>query len=882
MRLFVPEVVQTSNMDCGPASLKCLLDGWGIPVSYGRLREACQTGIDGTSIDTMESVANQLGLEAEQIMIPADHLPLRASKALPAIVVVTLPNGLTHFVVVWRRHGNLLQVMDPAVGRRWISCTQFLREVYVHSMPAAASDWREFAGSQEFQTVLRERMRGAGISDADAGRLITRASQDASWRSLGTLDAAARMLAALARAGGLTRGRQRAQVLERLCEHPELLPAGYWSVQPLEDDAEGGPQLAMRGAILVRVRGKRARIEQEALAPELRTAIAEKPLKPGRELIRLLGQSGSLAPAIVAVSLLGAAVGVFVEALLFRGLFDIASSLGLAGQRMGAMAAVLIFSLTLVLIDGPLFAATVRLGRHLENRLRIAFFEKIPKLGDRYFQSRLTSDMAERSHATRRLRDLPENARQMLRVTLELSATAAGIIWLEPSAAPLALLIAAAALVPVFTTQSVLAEQDLRVRSHSAGLTRFYLDAMLGLLAIRAHGAEKSVRREHETLLGEWAHAALRLQRTAVSVEALQLVAMFGLVACLLLIHPLQGSQIGRTLLLVYWALNLPVLGQEAATLARQFPFYRNVTLRLLDPLGAPEEPARNTVNRESHEQTNAPAIAFQQVSVVVSGHTILEDVNVEIAPGTQTAIVGQSGAGKSSLAGLLLGWHKPSSGVVLADGEPIDGETLRQSTAWVDPAVQLWNRSLFANVSYGSESGAVAVGEAIDTALLRNVLETLPDGLQTKLGEGGALVSGGEGQRVRLARALLRDNVRLAVLDEPFRGLDREKRRQLLARSRKFWRGCTLLCITHDLEETQEFDRVLVMEHGRVVEDGAPRDLAGNPDSRYAQLLAAERRTRSELWSANVWRHIRIHSGRLVEEMPKPASETLPESEVA
>jgi ABC-type glutathione transport system ATPase component len=71
-------------------------------------------------------------------------------------------------------------------------------------------------------------------------------------------------------------------------------------------------------------------------------------------------------------------------------------------------------------------------------------------------------------------------------------------------------------------------------------------------------------------------------------------------------------------------------------------------------------------------------------------------------------------------------------------------------------------------------------------------------------------------------------------------------------------------------------------MEYGRVVEDGAPRDLAGNPDSRYAQLLAAERRTRAELWSANIWRHIRIHSGRLVEEMPKPASETLPASEVA
>src|SRR6201984_3612681 len=111
-RIFVPEVVQTSAMDCGPASLKCLAEGFGIPVSYGRLREACQTDVDGTSIDTMEEVAVQLGLEAEQIMVPPDYILLGESDALPAIVVVCLPNGVTHFVVAWRRHGRIVQIMD--------------------------------------------------------------------------------------------------------------------------------------------------------------------------------------------------------------------------------------------------------------------------------------------------------------------------------------------------------------------------------------------------------------------------------------------------------------------------------------------------------------------------------------------------------------------------------------------------------------------------------------------------------------------------------------------------------------------------------------------------------------------------------------------------
>ena len=98
-RFLVPEVVQTSNMDCGPATLKALLEGFGIRANYGRLREACQTDVDGTSIDTIEEVANQLGLEAEQIMLPRDHVYLEAARALPAVAVIVQPNGNTHFVV---------------------------------------------------------------------------------------------------------------------------------------------------------------------------------------------------------------------------------------------------------------------------------------------------------------------------------------------------------------------------------------------------------------------------------------------------------------------------------------------------------------------------------------------------------------------------------------------------------------------------------------------------------------------------------------------------------------------------------------------------------------------------------------------------------------
>ena len=110
-------------------------------------------------------------------------------------------------------------------------------------------------------------------------------------------------------------------------------------------------------------------------------------------------------------------------------------------------------------------------------------------------------------------------------------------------------------------------------------------------------------------------------------------------------------------------------------------------------------------------------------------------------------------------------------------------------------------------------------------------------------------MTSGGEGQRVRFGRALLRDPVRLAILDEPFRGLDGDKRHELLARAREVWRDATLICVTHDIDDTLSFERVIVLDAGRVVEDGKPSVLCNEPDSAYAALLAAERAVKADLW---------------------------------
>jgi len=126
--------------------------------------------------------------------------------------------------------------------------------------------------------------------------------------------------------------------------------------------------------------------------------------------------------------------------------------------------------------------------------------------------------------------------------------------------------------------------------------------------------------------------------------------------------------------------------------------------------------------------------------------------------------------------------------------------------------------------------------------------------------------VSGGQGQRVRLARAMLRADVRLAILDEAFRGLDRERRAKLLRAARSLWKDVTLLCVSHDLVQTKDFDRVLVIENGRVVENAPPAELLARPDSRYAQLVRADEENHRALWRGATWKYWRLAGGRLEE----------------
>ncbi|CAM2010595.1 ATP-binding cassette domain-containing protein [Acanthopleuribacter pedis] len=871
-RFLVPEIVQSSQMDCGPAALSAVLNGFGLDVGFGRMREACQTSVDGTSIDTLEEVAVALGLPAEQMMLPDDHLLLPDTDLLPALAVVSLPGGGHHFIVIWRRHGRWFQIMDPAHGRKWVSARQLKRQLYQHRHALSHADWFAWARtSKHFVFPLIQRLTALGFSKDAAQVQVVETLQNEDYRPLATLDAATRCVRAL-KSGGAVRAKSAAKrLISRLYERDlagdslgTCIPEAYWSVNTAPQDTH----LMMRGAVFISFQpGTLDEAENEPSETDtaLRRAVGEKEPAVAGLLWQTIRADGWWAPLTILFLALLQAGGVLFETLLWRGLMEIGNGLPLPEQRLAGGMVLWLFAVTLLLLQIPQKVAQLRMGRNLETRLRAAFLAKIPRLGERYFHGRLTGDMAERNHMLHHIRGLPLMVTRLISAVCALVFTCGGAIWLAPHlAGPILLAGITAALLPL-GIYPLLAERDMRVRAHEGALSRFYLDALKGAAPIRAHAAQGAVTREHERRLTAWVQAAYQLL-TASTLTRLQ--SLVGVALTFWIVsRQVQIQQDGTLLLLIYWLLQIPDLGQQIAAAVSALPAYRSTTLRFMEPLAAPDEHHQPTAT-EPHQPTDTrgPALRFEAVAVTLGRQAVLSGVNLDIQPGEHLALVGPSGAGKSSLLGLLLGRYPVSEGAVWVDGTRLDNEGLpglRRETAWIDPAVTLWNDTLLNNLTYGNEPEPVPLEPVLEAAELMPILDKRNQGLQTQIGEAGTRLSGGEGQRVRLGRGLLRRNARLILLDEAFRGLDRATRAAKLRMVRAWWPQATLIYVSHDLDSTLSFDRVCVIEGGRLVQDGSPEQLRNQPGP-YQRLLRAEQELMDSLWADPDQRRLRLVNGKL------------------
>ncbi len=349
---------------------------------------------------------------------------------------------------------------------------------------------------------------------------------------------------------------------------------------------------------------------------------------------------------------------------------------------------------------------------------------------------------------------------------------------------------------------------------------------------VKVYGAQRSELTRYEGLANANLKLAMKVEATrSISSAMVQLMGAIGL--ALLLFFAGREAMAGRltaggfvTLMISMMAI-IPALKQLTNV---QNMLQRGVASaqRLFSVLDAEDE---QDSGKRSLDRAKG-LLEFRDITTRYPGQArpALEAISFTARPGTVTAIVGRSGSGKSTLIKLIPRFYEAESGQILLDGHPLQDyplADLRRQIALVGQQVMLFDGTVAANVAYGELQGADAAGmdAAVRGANAMEFVQELPDGLQSPIGNKGGRLSGGQRQRLAIARAMLKD-APILILDEATAALDNESERLVQNALQKLMPDRTTLVIAHRLSTIEHADQVLVLDQGRLVEQGTHAEL--------------------------------------------------------
>jgi ABC-type bacteriocin/lantibiotic exporter with double-glycine peptidase domain len=287
----------------------------------------------------------------------------------------------------------------------------------------------------------------------------------------------------------------------------------------------------------------------------------------------------------------------------------------------------------------------------------------------------------------------------------------------------------------------------------------------------------------------------------------------------------------------------VPVIGMLAVAAWRVVPSYSRIvnaygtynyykpSLAVVRALYHDLNGARTTVRSEPRPFEHA--LEIQDLHFSHAGKPALAGVTMTIRKGKSIGIVGASGSGKTTLLDVLAGLRRPDSGHLLLDGEPLDPygtDTLRRLFGYVPQAVTLVDDSIAFNITFERAPDDERLKQAIKVARIEDFIASLPDGLETQVGENGVRLSGGQKQRIGIARALYRDP-QLLIFDEATSSLDNATERELNAEIAQLSGSKTLIIVAHRLTTVERCDQIYVFDQGRIADSGT-----------HDQLLASSR----------------------------------------